>query len=346
MQKQVNYIKQKPLDLSFDNTLPILIIMPRFLGDAITATSALQMLHKIYPDTIFFLLARPPVAELFSSRNNMNCTVLVDERFTSTPKSLLKVAMELRKYKFQRVYHFRTSFADALLCTLAGIGQQIGYAKNGRTPLLSKAFKLDQNFHYQFRYCNLINLAHNQSSNVMPAVKLEAGQIKLPHIGHKQIAVYFGGQNKLARHYPFQLAADALTLIAAQQPCHFILLGDKSEVADNARLAEHLLRQQICLTDLTNKTSVAELVDTINSTNLVIAIDSGPMHMAAALKIPYVAVVGFGTSPWSCVEPKVQHGIHLTTNSLLLDLSKHISEIEPERIASAAALLLKAHRRL
>ena len=96
------------------------------------------------------------------------------------------------------------------------------------------------------------------------------------------------------------------------------------------------------MTDLTATTKVADLVGIINSVDLVITIDSGQLHMAAALGTPYVAVVGFGTSPWSCVVPKVPQGIHLTSNSLLMDLNAHISEIKPHSIADAASQLLKS----
>lgn len=323
------------------NPRPLLVIMPRFLGDSVTATAALRMLRQLNPATPIYLLVRPLVAGLFADEVVAGCQVIVDERFSKNRQSLWKVAMQLRPYRFAQVYHFRNSFADALLATLAGIGRQIGYAKNGRTPLLSQAVKLDPNYHYQYRYGHLVNIAHQNQFDQMPVVQLLAGKTVLAKPPARQIGVYFGGQYKLDRHYPYELACQALRALADRQHCHFVLVGDQQEVADNARLADYLQSEHLEVSDMTNKTTVPELVRLIHGCDLVLTIDSGQLHMAAALQVPYVAVVGFGTSPWSCVAPKVSHGIHLTVNSLTLDLASQIREIKPTQIADAAHQLLQ-----
>jgi heptosyltransferase-2 len=282
-----------------DPTAALLIVMPRFLGDAVTATSAVQMIRMLYPQNPIYLLTWPHVAQLFEQRD-----------------------------------------------TFAGIRDQVGYAKNGRTPLLSQAFKLDPNFHYQYRYGNLVNQAHAQIFEQMPQIKLNAGKKSFVPSNTdgktaKQVVVYFGGRYKLSRHYPFALASQALFLLAAMLDCHFVLLGDGQEVAENAALAGYLQAQGIAVTDVTAQTTVAELADIIHASDLVFSIDSGQMHIAAALNIPYVAVIGFGTSPWSCVEPKVQQGIHLVSNSQVLDLDQQICQISPQQVTAAAKQLLQ-----
>ncbi len=329
-----------------DPTAALLIVMPRFLGDAVTATSAVQMIRMLYPQNPIYLLTWPHVAQLFEQRDFFGCQVIVDSRYTKPKQSLWRVARQLAGYNFSRVYHLRNSFSDALLCTFAGIRDQVGYAKNGRTPLLSQAFKLDPNFHYQYRYGNLVNQAHAQIFEQMPQIKLNAGKKSFVPSNTdgktaKQVVVYFGGRYKLSRHYPFALASQALFLLAAMLDCHFVLLGDGQEVAENAALAGYLQAQGIAVTDVTAQTTVAELADIIHASDLVFSIDSGQMHIAAALNIPYVAVIGFGTSPWSCVEPKVQQGIHLVSNSQVLDLDQQICQISPQQVAAAAKQLLQ-----
>lgn len=322
----------------------ILVIMPRFLGDAVMATSALQLIRQLYPTQHVYLLVRAHVSELFSEKPLIDEKIIVDKRFTLQRFSLLNFALHLKSYHFQLVYHFRNSFADALLCRLAGIKLQVGYSKNGRSLFLSHKYKLDTNFHYQYRYCNLVKQTRTTSTNVMPTVKLNAKKDRLQENSLVTIVVYFGGKNKTSRHYPFELAIQCLSQLAEYQPCHFVLLGDHLEITDNNSLVTYLKQQHITVTDLTNRTSVSEMVNTINNANLLITIDSGQMHIAAALGIPYVAVVGFGTSPWSCVAPKVVHGIHLLPNSLQLCLSNHIREITPEQITTAAYQLLQQNK--
>ena len=110
----------------------------------------------------------------------------------------------------------------------------------------------------------------------------------------------------------------------------------------------------ICL--MMNK--LTELVDHIASFDLLISIDSGPMHMAAAVQTPCVAIVGQGTSPWSLVVPKTpnvvaataKHSLKLNENLLVTDISaQQIVEISLPLIQSKtpyideATLLLSKH---
>jgi len=319
----------------------ILVVMPSYLGDAVMATAALQLLRLRSPSQPIYLLVRPTIAGLFSSTTLIDEKLLIDHRHTERKQSLWQLAAQLRAEGFQRVYHFRNSFADALVCWLAGIPQRIGYQKNGCTPLLSHSFKLDSNYHYQYRYCHLVAQSCHGPEQLIPATKLHADFIALPNRHLPVVVAYFGGKNKGCRHYPFELAARCLSSLALYRPYQLLLVGDSQETAENAALAHYLQQQQLHVTDNTGVTSVPELMTLIHSADLVISIDSAQLHIAAALGTPYIAVVGFGTSPWSCVAPTNGQGIHLVAPCQSLDLQQQICQIEPRQIVQAARQLLR-----
>lgn len=83
---------------------------------------------------------------------------------------------------------------------------------------------------------------------------------------------------------------------------HFLAQGDEVylfgsgiESSANAQIVQSLeLNEESSqyLKDLTNKTTLSELIDYIATMNVFITNDSGPMHIAAALKVPIVAIFG------------------------------------------------------
>ncbi|OHU86386.1 MULTISPECIES: glycosyltransferase family 9 protein [Pseudoalteromonas] len=322
----------------------ILVVLPKFIGDAINTLPAVAMLRELYPNNEIHLLARPYMCDIFARDSHYRLNIIRDTRYDKDNKdSLFALAKSLKKYKFNMAVLLRGSLSEAILCKLTGIKFVLGYKQNGRAALLSHGLKLNQNHHYIHRYCHLINDCHNKpfAHYSLPQLSYEHTDKVVSDGVKTPIAVYFGGKNKGARHYPLALAQQALIALSKQVDAHFYLVGDPSETTDNQQLYETLQAQNITATDLTGKTSLVELVDCIAACELMISIDSGPMHMAAAVDTPCVAVVGFGTSPWSVVAPKNQSFIALTSQSCSLSEEKIIEEVRPSAIAEASARLLK-----
>ncbi|MFY8300729.1 glycosyltransferase family 9 protein [Pseudoalteromonas sp. SS15] len=339
---------------------PILAVLPKFIGDAINTLSAIELLRKLYPDNEIYLLARPYMVELLARDEFYNIKVIADERYNETKLSVFALAKKLKQHQFSMAVLFRGSFSEALLAKLAGIKTVIGYAQNGRKPLLSHSLSLNVNHHYLLRYCRLINDTHDDCFEQFDIPKLTYREIEktTANNGKPSIGLYFGGKNKGARHYPFELAKQVIALLNEKYLPNLILIGDKSEKVDNLKLLEYASNLNVACADLTGKTSLTELVDHIASFDLLISIDSGPMHMAAAVQTPCVAIVGQGTSPWSLVVPKTpnvvaataEHSLKLNENLLVTDISAQqivqisLALIQPKTpYIDEATLLLSKH---
>lgn len=322
---------------------PILAVLPKFIGDAINTLSAIELLRKLYPNNEIYLLVRPYMLELLARNEFYNIKVIADERYGEAKLSVFSHAKQLKKHRFSMAVLFRGSFSEALLSKLAGIKTIIGYAQNGRSPLLSHPLNLNINHHYLLRYCRLINETHGDCFEQFNIPKLTYRKIEnpLPNNGKLNIGLYFGGKNKGARHYPFAQAKQVLTQLNNQYSPHFVFIGDKSEQADNQKLFEFASNQNMACTDKTGKTSLTELVDHIASFDLLISIDSGPMHMAAAVQTPCVAIVGQGTSPWSLVVPKTPNVVAATAkHSLKLNDNLLVNDISPEKIVQLSQIFI------
>ena len=72
------------------------------------------------------------------------------------------------------------------------------------------------------------------------------------------------------------------------------LFGSSAESSANIDIANALKNHKNLqyFHNLTDKTNLSELIDHINAVNVFITNDSGPMHIATALKVPIVAIFG------------------------------------------------------
>ncbi len=130
------------------------------------------------------------------------------------------------------------------------------------------------------------------------------------------------------------------------------LFGSSIESSANAQIVQSLeLNKESAkyFKDLTNKTTLSELIDYIAMMNVFITNDSGPMHIATALKVPIVAI--FGPTDIGETAP-YRVGKYATLISKSLPCSpckkrecplKHhqcMKQITPEEVITQAQLLL------
>jgi ADP-heptose:LPS heptosyltransferase len=102
------------------------------------------------------------------------------------------------------------------------------------------------------------------------------------------------------------------------------LIGGKSEVPTNKSLAQDIRRNysEASVTDLTGKTSLADLLALFSRAQLVIGGDTGPLHIAAAMNGP--AIVGvYGSTPIGRNGP---FGAHCATVSTALECQPCFSD--------------------
>ena len=108
----------------------ILIWLPSPLGDAICATPALRAFRGLFADAHITFLAAPFTQAILSP------TAFADAWLTPA-KGFASKVRQLRSQRFDSVILLKNSFGSALTVRLAGIGRRIGYARDGRSFLLT-----------------------------------------------------------------------------------------------------------------------------------------------------------------------------------------------------------------
>ncbi|MBW7908579.1 MAG: glycosyltransferase family 9 protein [Kiritimatiellae bacterium] len=94
---------------------------------------------------------------------------------------------------------------------------------------------------------------------------------------------------RVEKNWPVARFSEAARAIAAQCEASFVVLGGK---ADRAACAELTSAIGAGAHDWSGRTSIIELGGLIRDLDVLITVDSGPMHIAAAVGTPTVAVFG------------------------------------------------------
>jgi heptosyltransferase II len=295
--------------------MKIVIRATNWVGDAIMALPALRAVRAKFLDSQIAIVARPYVADIYRHQG------ICDELIPYDPKGPHRgwkgrehLVKELRLRSFDVALLLQNAFDAAWLVWRAGIPQRIGYARDGRSLLLTKAIPVPRPdeipSHEKFYYLELLRRAgwldalHCDAHiplHVPSAARAAAAQT-LRNAGVRQnalrIAVGAGASYGSAKCWPPDRFAKALNELLSQSDADVILFGTTSESVVSAAINRELRRPAF---DFTGKTEITDLPALLSQCHLFLGNDSGAMHVAAAVGLPIVAVFGptdpEGTAP-------------------------------------------------
>jgi heptosyltransferase-2 len=295
--------------------MKIMIRATNWVGDAIMALPALRAVRQRHPDAKISIVARPYVADIYREQQVCDELVLYDPNGEHRGwGGREKLAADLRNRKFDVALLLQNAFDAAWLAWRAQIPRRIGYARDARSFLLTKAIPLPRPgeipAHEKFYYLELLRRAGWLDQlidepyialRVPDAARQRAIETLIdagarPHA--LRIAVGSGASYGSAKCWPPDRFAKALNALLTHNDADVILFGTPGELPVSTAIARELQRDPI---NLTGKTSIADLPALLSQCHLFLGNDSGAMHVAAAVGLPVVAVFGptdpEGTAP-------------------------------------------------
>lgn len=282
----------------------MIVRVPNWLGDVVMATPVLEDLRTHYKDAKITVMAQANVAPLLKNDPN------IDEIYSfKRPNGWihrhhpLEIIDTLRQGKYDLGVLLTNSFSSAWWFYRGDVKNRIGFSGNLRNLLLNKAVPLPAKIETQHQiitYKMLLEPLGIPVSSTEPKLYIspeEDAQAKelIKEIGidlSKQTiiginpgAAYGSAKCWLPERY------QAVTNRLLQNPQVFIIyFGDAAGTPLVNEICKELPVNRVA--NLAGKTSIRNLIALINLCSVFLTNDSGPMHIAAALKIPLLALFG------------------------------------------------------
>ncbi len=280
----------------------ILIRGVNWIGDSVLTLPAIKAIRKRFPDAHISLLVKPWVSDIFKGNTDINEIILYNV-------GRLKLIRMLRQKGFDMAILLQNAFDAAFITWLSGIPERIGYKRDFRGQLLTKAIPVNKSMlkrHQVYYYLNLLNSIGIEGGDPQPYIHLldeerqwakellDSSFIKgneSPIIGLNPGATY--GPSK---RWPAERFAELALRVINELNGKVVIFGGTSEIdianevvkkfeTQNSKLKTNLLM-------MVGRTNLRELAALISECDVFITNDSGPMHMASALFVPTVAIFG------------------------------------------------------
>ena len=247
---------------------------------------ALRAIRERFPKAHIAILAKPSVADLYTYEPFAN------EIIVYNLQSSWSMGRHLRERQFDCAILLQNAFEAAWIAWLAKIPTRIGYKRDGRQLLLTRAVDVPRPGeiprHERFYYLELLRRA-GLIDALPESDAIRLGSRKLPN-GKRIIGVSPGAAYGTAKRWLPERFAEAAGALAEARGASIALFGTKSERGLCDEVAQRLNGREV--TNYAGETTLAQFIDLAAGCELFLTNDSGSMHIASALGVPTVAIFG------------------------------------------------------
>ena len=314
-----------PLFQSLPANARLLFIRLRNLGEAVLDTANLRALKRWRPDLQITALVEALYTDLYAADPELNAIALprAAQNQKSSLLARLRLIRELRRQCFHAVINLHGGPTSAQLTWLSGARHRVaaqhfrhGYAYNQRIPPAEQILQRDDlhTVEYQFGQFQWLGLPLTEAApthlyvdaaaRARAQVKLQAARInpQLPYVVLAPTNEFY-----TKRWLPERFAAIAEQLDA--RGLQVVMTGAPT-AEQRAQLNAVQAAAALPLAALSDL-SIGELTAVIADAQLFVGNDSGPAHIAAAVKTPQVVLFGPASSqrwrPWRAPAALVQN---------------------------------------
>jgi heptosyltransferase II len=274
----------------------IFIRSTNWIGDAVMTTPAMGRVRAAFSRAEITVAANPTVAQLLLHHPACDRIMVYDKKGVHHGLGgLLRFCGEVRRERFDLAILFQNAIEAAIMTTVAGIPRRAGYNTDCRGLLLTHSvsgWRRARRFHHTEYYLTMLARLGLKGGDGRLRLhcteeELEWAREQLATDGW--VAINPGATYGSAkRWFPERFAAVADEL-AGEFSARILLVGGPEERSIAEEVAANMRTQPL---NLAGKTSVRELMALLSQCRLLVTNDSGPMHVAAAVGVPIVAVFG------------------------------------------------------
>jgi heptosyltransferase II len=301
------------------------------LGDAVMSTPALQRLREARPAARITLLSPEKLGGLWQGQPFLDDVLTI-----SAGETVWSVGRKLREKNFSEAVALPNSIRSALELWLARIPRRVGVGRPGRSFFLTRplpprpeAVPMRKRSpgevrrriargaapeaplaaaHQLHDYLYLTKELGASAEPLPPRIFISDQQVaeacrkmrlEMAPDGHPWFGLNPGAEYGPAKRWPVGRFAAAAVQLHKKTGCRWLVFGGPDDLELAGKVTDEIRYAKVppeAVLNLAGKTSLPELAVALKICRLLLTNDTGPMHLAAALGTPLIALFG-STSP-------------------------------------------------
>jgi lipopolysaccharide heptosyltransferase I len=298
--------------------LKILILKPSSLGDVVQALPVLRLIKQQLPSSEIFWWIDSNLSPLLENDPDLAGVVQFNRREAASPGQwgeIWRSVRWMRDQAFDWVIDLQGLFRSGVFAWLAngqitiGLDEPREWARGFYDVIVRRPSYHTHAVDWYLGVLPALGLKVHRDFTWLPARPGAAAEICAEWgLNRGRWIILQPGARWLNKRWPSAYFAEVVRQLASvRDDLRFAILGGADDTALGAAVAA--AAPERCL-DLTGKLSLPEMVECIRLAELMITNDTGPMHVAAAIGKPVVALFGptepRRTGPYGQLEHVIQ----------------------------------------
>ncbi len=285
--------------------MKILIVKTSAFGDIVQSFDALEYLKEKFPGSKIDWVASSKNEELVKSHPLVDKALCFDlnKEKKGSFLSFIKFIKQLRKTSYDVVFDLQGNSKSGLITFLSNAKNKVGFGAKGVAEwpnLLSTNFQYNVSKTINIRAQNLQLIQSYflddrpffPKKRLLKITRIEQELIstilKNPKLNEIKILICPGSKWK-NKELDLNILLEFMELINKNLSCSFLLLwGNEKEKKTVLKLSENFSENSLVL----EKLSLPALQNLIHNLSLVVAMDSGPLHLAGSADAPSFSFFG------------------------------------------------------
>ncbi len=294
--------------------MTIAVVCPNLIGDTVMATPTFRAIRAGYPAERVVAVVRPGVAPVLDGGHWFDDRILCDHRSKNPDHHPREVVATLRRERVETAILLPNSFRSALLAWRAGARRRVGYARGGRSFLLTDRLNPPRDDRGRLEPTPIVDYYLALARHLgCPVDSLRTDLHTTPDDEHAAdrafsalgmepgepvVCLNTGGAFGPAKAWPQEHFAALARRLAIESGVHVLVLcgpGERDAARGIVAKADH--PHVVSLADQPLSLGLSKAC--VRRSSLLVTTDSGPRHFAPAFGVPVLTLFGPTHIAWT-----------------------------------------------
>jgi len=277
----------------------ILIVRTDRIGDVVLSTPVIKAVRDAYTDSFIAMMVSPGTRDIVEGNPYLNDVIIFDKKRFGGILGALRFSKRLRDKNFDTALVLHPVKRVHIILWLAGIKKRVGLDKKWGFLLTDRLPHAKQSgqkheIDYNLEIASAIGAGTGERAMfvpIRPVSKLRIDAIlEENHLNDDDgFVVIHPGASCPSKRWPAKrFAATADAIIEKFHKKIIVVTGDNDKMFGR-EVSDAMENEAL---DLSGDLSVGDLSALLEKALLLVSNDSGPVHMAVALRVPVVAIFG------------------------------------------------------